>query len=150
MLQDSVNSWKAFSAPAGCGSISPEKSCQMLKEVVFSWWEVKWIWWLRQDLVVQFVQLLKHRLCFHNQQEAENACFSWFLFWLIKMCLGLVKMISNSGSETEITFAPTKYCCFTGYTKNFDCVDHNKLWKSLKEMRIPDHLTCLLQNLYAG
>ena len=40
--------------------------------------------------------------------------------------------------------------CFTDYTKAFDCVDHNKLWKFLKEMRIPDHLTCLLRNLYAG
>ena len=36
------------------------------------------------------------------------------------------------------------------YTKAFDCVDHNKLWKILKEMGIPDHLTCLLRNLYAG
>ena len=36
------------------------------------------------------------------------------------------------------------------YTKGFDCVDHNKLWKSLKEMGIPDHLICLLRNLYAG
>ena len=40
--------------------------------------------------------------------------------------------------------------CFIDYAKAFDCVDHNKLWKSLKEMWIPDHLTCLLRNLYAG
>ena len=40
--------------------------------------------------------------------------------------------------------------CFTDYTKAFDCVDHHKLWKILKEMRIPDHLSCLLRNLYAG
>ena len=40
--------------------------------------------------------------------------------------------------------------CFINYTKTFDCVDHNKLWKILKEMGIPDHLTCLLRNLYAG
>ena len=40
--------------------------------------------------------------------------------------------------------------CFTDYAKAFDCVDHNKLWKILKETRIPDHLTCLLRNLYAG
>ena len=39
---------------------------------------------------------------------------------------------------------------FTGNHKGFDCVDHNKLWKILKEMGIPDHLTCLLRNLYAG
>ena len=42
------------------------------------------------------------------------------------------------------------YFCFVDYTKVFDCVDHNKLWKILKEMVIPDHLTCLLRNLYAG
>ena len=42
------------------------------------------------------------------------------------------------------------YFCFIDYAKAFDCVDHNKLWKILKEMRIPDHLTCLLRNLYAG
>ena len=40
--------------------------------------------------------------------------------------------------------------CFTDYVKDFDCEDHNKLWKILKEMGIPDHLTCLLRNLYAG
>ena len=42
------------------------------------------------------------------------------------------------------------YFCFIDYTKAFDCVDHNKLWKILKEMGIPDHLTCFLRNLYAG
>ena len=42
------------------------------------------------------------------------------------------------------------YFCFIDYAKAFDCVDHNKLWKILKEMGIPDRLTCLLRNLYAG
>ena len=42
------------------------------------------------------------------------------------------------------------YFCFTDYTKAFNCVDHNKLWKILKEMGIPDHLTCLMRNLYRG
>ena len=42
------------------------------------------------------------------------------------------------------------YFCFIGYAKGFDCVDHSKQWKILKEMGIPDHLTCLLRNLYAG
>ena len=42
------------------------------------------------------------------------------------------------------------YFCFIDYAKAFDCVDHNKLWKILKEMGIPDFLTCLLRNLYAG
>jgi len=42
------------------------------------------------------------------------------------------------------------YFCFIDYAKTFDCVDHNKLWKVLKEMEIPGHLTCLLRNRYAG
>ena len=42
------------------------------------------------------------------------------------------------------------YFCFIDYAKAFDCVDHNKLWKILQEVGIPDQLTCLLRNLYAG
>ena len=47
-------------------------------------------------------------------------------------------------------FQKNVYFCFIDYDKAFDCVDHNKLWKILKEMGIPDHLTCLLKNLYAS
>ena len=47
-------------------------------------------------------------------------------------------------------FQKNIYFCFIDYAKAFDCVDHNKLWKILKEMGISDHLTCLLKNLYAG
>ena len=47
-------------------------------------------------------------------------------------------------------FQKNIYFCSIDYAKAFDCVDHNKLWKILKEIRIPDHLTCLLRNLYAG
>ena len=47
-------------------------------------------------------------------------------------------------------FQKNIYFCFIDYAKAFDCVDHNKLWKIPKEMGIPDHLTCLLRNLYAG
>ena len=46
-------------------------------------------------------------------------------------------------------FQKNIYFCFNDYAKAFDCVDHNKLWKILKEIGIPDHLTCLLRNLYA-
>ena len=48
------------------------------------------------------------------------------------------------------TFQKNIYFCFIDYAKAFDCVDHNKLWKILQEMGIPDQLTCLLRNLYAG
>ena len=52
--------------------------------------------------------------------------------------------------EKAREFQKNIYFCFTDYAKAFDCEDHNKLWKSLKEMGIPDHLTCLLRNLYAS
>ena len=52
--------------------------------------------------------------------------------------------------KTSKEFQKNIYFCFIDYAKAFDCVDHNKLWKILKEMGIPDHLTCLLRNLYAG
>ena len=52
--------------------------------------------------------------------------------------------------EKAREFQKNIYFCFIDYTKAFDCVNHNKLWKILKEMGIPDHLTCLLRNLYAG
>ena len=52
--------------------------------------------------------------------------------------------------KTAREFHKNIYFCFIDYTKAFDCVDHNQLWKILKEMGIPDHLTCLLRNLYAG
>ena len=52
--------------------------------------------------------------------------------------------------EKAKEFQKTIYFCFIDYVKAFDCVDHNKLWKILKEIGIPDHLTCLLRNLYAG
>ena len=52
--------------------------------------------------------------------------------------------------EKAREFQKSIYFCFIDYAKAFDCVDHNKLWKILEEMGIPDHLTCLLRNLYAG
>ena len=52
--------------------------------------------------------------------------------------------------EKAREFQKNIYFCFIDYAKAFDCVDHNKLWKILKEMGNPDHLTCLLRNLYAG
>ena len=75
----------------------------------------------------------------------------------------MFKLVLEKAEEPEIklpTFAGSSkkqessrkniYFCFIDYAKAFDCVDHNKLWKILKEMDVPDHLTCLLRNLYAG
>ena len=52
--------------------------------------------------------------------------------------------------EKARQFQKNIYFCFIDYAKGFDCVDCNKLWKTLKEIGIPDHLTCLLRNLYVG
>ena len=62
-----------------------------------------------------------------------------------------IKLPTSVGaSKQQESSRKNIYFCFTDYTKAFDCVDHNKLWKIPKEMGIPDHLTCLLSNLYAG
>ena len=62
-----------------------------------------------------------------------------------------VKLPTSVGSlQKQKSSRKNIYFCFIDYAKAFDCVDHNKLWKILKEMGIPDHLTCLLKNLYTG
>ena len=75
--------------------------------------------------------------------------------------LSMLKLDLEKAEEPEIRLPTSvgslkkqessrKNICFIDYTKAFDCVNHNKLWKILKEMGTPDHLTCLLRNLYAG
>ena len=61
-----------------------------------------------------------------------------------------VKLQTSIGSLKKQEFQKNKYFCFIDYSKGFDCMDHNKLWKILKEMGIAEHLTCLLRNLYTG
>ena len=64
-----------------------------------------------------------------------------------------IKLPTSAGSSKKQKSSPPKKkkkICFIDYAKAFDCVDHNKLWQILKEMEMPDHLTCLLRNLYAG
>ena len=60
-----------------------------------------------------------------------------------------IKLPTSDGSYKKQRNLKKIYFCFIDYAKAFDCVDHNKLWKILQEMGIPDHLTCLLRNLYA-
>ena len=62
-----------------------------------------------------------------------------------------IKLPTSAGSwKKQESSRKNIYFCFIDHAKAFDCVDHNKLWKILKEMGIPDHLTCFLRNLYAG
>ena len=78
----------------------------------------------------------------------ELPCLSWFR----KGRGGTRDQIANIHwiIEKAREFQKNIYFCFIHYAKAFDCVDHHKLWKNLKEMGTPDHLTCLLRNLYAG
>ena len=77
-------------------------------------------------------------------------------FQMFKLDLGKaeepeIKLPTSVGSsKKQEDSGKTIYFCFIDYAKAFDCVDHNKLWKILKQMGIPDHLTCLLRNLYPG
>ena len=76
-------------------------------------------------------------------------------FQMFKLVLGKaeepeIKLPTSTGSLKNQEFQRNIYFCFIDYAKAFDCVDHNQLWKILQEMGIPDHLTCLLRNLYAG
>ena len=62
-----------------------------------------------------------------------------------------IKLPTSTGSlEKQESSRENIYLCFIAYAKSCDCLDHDKLWKILKEMEKPDHLTCLLRNLYAG
>ena len=61
-----------------------------------------------------------------------------------------IKLPTSVGSSKSKTVSENIHFCFINYAKAFDCVNHNKLWKILQEMGIPDHFTCLLRNPYAG
>ena len=84
--------------------------------------------------------------------------WEWGVIWLF--IWGKGRDVSGIGPEGWVRwfvhllvareFHKNIYFCFIDYAKAFDCVDHHKLWKILKEMGIPDHLICLLRNLYAG
>ena len=77
--------------------------------------------------------------------------FQMFKLVLEKAEESEIKLATSAGSsKKQESFRKIIYFCFIDYAKAFDCVDHNKLWKILQEIGIPDHLTCLLRNLYAG
>ena len=92
------------------------------------------------------LKILQGRLQQYVSQEHPDAQVGF------KKDRGTRDQIANIRWITEKTRELQKniYFCFIDYAKAFDCVDHNKLWKILGEMGMPDHLTCLLRNLYAG
>ena len=82
----------------------------------------------------------------HHEPELSHLVISWFHRQGTRDQIVNICWIIEKARE----FQKNIYFCFIDYAKAFDCVDHSKLWKSLKEMGIPDHLSCLLRNLYAG
>ena len=92
------------------------------------------------------LQILQSRLQQYMNHELPNIQAE------IRKGRGARDQIANICWIIEKTreFQTNIYFCFVDYTKAFDCVDHNKLWKVLQEIGIPDHLTCLLRNLYAS
>ena len=84
-------------------------------------------------------------------QQYVNMNFQMFKQVLEKAEEPEIKLPTSAGSfKKQENSRKNIYFCFIDYAKAFDCVDHNKLGKILKEMGIPDHLTCLLRNLYVG
>ena len=117
----------------------------------------------------------REKVCFHsNPKECSNYRTIALISHTSKVMLKILQQYVNHelpdvqagfrksrGTRDQIAniywiirkareFQKNTYFCFIDYAKAFDCVDHNKLWTILKEMGIPDHLTCLLRNLYAG
>ena len=95
------------------------------------------MWWLR---------LLENRLKQYKNHEFPDVQASFRKGRGTRDQIANIRWIIKKSKE----FQNNIYFCFIDYAKAFDYVDHNKLWKILKEMGIPDHLTCLLRNLYAG
>ena len=93
----------------------------------------------------EMLKILQARL-----QQYVNHDFQMFKLILEKAEKPEIKLPMSAGSSKKQEFQKNVHFCFIDYAKAFDCVDHNKQWKILKEMGIQDHLTCLLRNLYAG
>ena len=83
-------------------------------------------------------------------QQYRTVSFQMFKLVLEKAEEPEIKLPISAGSSKKQESSRKLYFPFIDYAKAFDCVDHNKLWKILKEIGMPDHLTCLLRNLYAG
>ena len=80
----------------------------------------------------------------HHEPELSHLVISWFHRQGTRDQIVNIHWVIKKAREFQ------KNICFIDYAKAFDCVDHNKLWKILQEIGIPDHLTCLLRNLYGG
>ena len=109
------------------GAISKEGQCQRTFKILYNY---------------------THFTCLQAYVQTPSS-YTWAICEL--RTLKCTSCVSGSKEpEIKLPVLVGIYSCFTDYTKVFDCVDHNKLWKILKEMGIPDHLICLLRNLCMG
>ena len=92
------------------------------------------------------LKILQARLQKYLNQELQDAQAGFLKVKGTKNQIANIRWVTGKARE----FQKNTYFCFTDYEKAFDCLDYNKLWKILKEMEIPEHLTCLLRNLYVG
>jgi len=113
---------------------SKDKQCQRMFTIALISYASKIMFKILQARLQQYVncELQMFKLDLEKAEELE------------------IKLPTYVGSSKKQESSKNIYFYFIDYTKDFDCVDHNKLWKILKEMGIPEHLTCLLGNLYAG
>ena len=92
------------------------------------------------------LKILQARLQQYVRKKLADVQAGFRKVWEIRDQIANIHWLIEKEREVQKSI----YFCFIDFAKAFDCVDHNKLWKILKEMGIPDHLTCLLRNLYAG
>ena len=117
----------------------------------------KWLWCYIHKLIKKHKRVFRHTHA-HTYIHIDSCVFAIIGKHIYDYIIGYRKGRGTRDQTANICWIVKKarefqkniYFCFIDYAKAFDCVDHNKLWKILKEMGIPDHLTCLLRNLYAG
>ena len=120
--------------------LSSHSTSPSLPQLTWPYWESSSSIWTSVTL-----RILQARL-----QQYVNCNFQMFKLDLEKAEEPKIKLPTSAGSsKKQESFRKTSFC-FINYAKAFDCVDYNQLWKILKDMGIPDHLTCLLRNLYAS
>ena len=106
--------------------------------------------WMELEPIIQSEVSQKEKHQYSILTHTWTVNFQMFKLVLEKAEEPEIKLPIHWIIEKAREFQKNIYFCFIDYAKAFDCVDHNKLWKILREMGIPDHLFCLLRNLYAG
>ena len=144
--------WSDWLVVCDCGFSLSTLWCPLSAPTVLLGFLLPWTWGISSWLLQQSAATAPYL----GHGVSSLSCHSWPWVWGNSSGFG-----KGRGTRDQIAnicwiiekareFQKNTNFCFIDYAKAFDCVDHNKLWKILKEMGIPDHLTCLLRNLYAG